>query len=483
MLCRRLILLTALLSLGAGHAGAAAAPRPNVILMMADDLGWGDVGYRGHPDLKTPHLDALAAAGLRLDRFYAAAPVCSPTRGSCLTGRHPYRYGIFSANVGHLPQAEVTLAELLRREGYATGHFGKWHLGTLTKTEPDANRGGPRGADHYAPPDEHGFDVYFSTESKVPTFDPLWKPVNAGRQWWDPIADRRQAESYGTAYWSAGGRVTENTDGDDSRVILDRAIPFIRDAVRASQPFFAVIWFHAPHLPVVAGPAHQAAHAQRPGYQRNYFGCIAALDEQVGRLRAELRQLETADNTLLFFCSDNGPEGRAGSAPGTAGHLRGRKRDLFEGGIRVPAVVEWPGRIAPGVSRVPCCTSDYLPTVRELLNLPHDDRPLDGISLAPLFRGEMAERPRPIAFESAGQVALIDNRFKALHRPGGRRDRRPSEGELRLMLFDLIADESETTDVAAEHPDVVKRMGEQLAQWRAECRASRAGQDYADRAP
>jgi len=133
--------------------------RPNIILCMADDLGWADPGFNGNSIIKTPSLDAMAEAGLRFTRFYSAAPVCSPTRGSCLTGRHPYRYGITFANVGHMPKEEVTLAEVLKTQGYATGHFGKWHLGTLTKTEKDSNRGGPRGAKHYSPPWENGFDV------------------------------------------------------------------------------------------------------------------------------------------------------------------------------------------------------------------------------------------------------------------------------------------------------------------------------------
>ena len=222
---------------------------PNVILVMADDLGWGDVGFNGNEIIETPHLDEMAAAGIQLNRFYAAAPVCSPTRGSCLTGRHPYRYGIFSANTGHMLPPEQTLAELLRDHGYATGHFGKWHLGTLTTTEQDANRGGPRGRQHFALPSEHGFDVFFSTESKVPTWDPMVRPRGiTGRTWWDPATDPDQHTPYGTAYWSNAGRVTDNLSGDDSRIVMDRAIPFLHEAVSNKTPFFSVIWFHAPHL-------------------------------------------------------------------------------------------------------------------------------------------------------------------------------------------------------------------------------------------
>ena len=304
---------------------------------MCDDLGWGDVGFNGNKIIRTPHLDAMAKAGLKFNRFYAAAPVCSPTLGSCITGRHPYRYGIPFANSGHMKPEELTLAELLKKQGYTTGHFGKWHLGTLTKTVKDANRGGPRGSKHFSPPQANGFDVCFSTESKVPTWDPLLRPKgNNSSKWWDPVSAAGEAKPYGTAYWNERGEsVTGNTRGDDSRVIMDRAIPFIRGAARRGQPFFGIVWFHAPHLPVVAGPRHTAMYAGHAKYAQHYYGCITALDEQIGRLRAELRALGVADDTVLFFCSDNGPEGQASSAPGTAANLSGRKRSLLEGGILV----------------------------------------------------------------------------------------------------------------------------------------------------
>src|SRR5690606_18682818 len=239
-------------------AAEAVAASPNVILVMCDDLGWGDVGFNGNKIIKTPHLDDMATSGLKLNRFYAAAPVCSPTRGSCLTGRHPYRYGVTYANSGHLLSEELNLAELLKAQGYATGHFGKWHLGTLTKTVRDANRGGPRGAKHYAPPWEHGFDHCFSTESKVPTWDPMIRPKNVapGASWWHSVAEASEAVPYGTSYWTNGDQVTDDLRGDDSKLIMDRVLPFIEKSVRAEQSFFAVVWFHTPHLPVVAGPEY-----------------------------------------------------------------------------------------------------------------------------------------------------------------------------------------------------------------------------------
>lgn len=205
--------------------------RPNVILCMTDDQGWGDVGYNGHPVLRTPFLDQMSEEGLRFERFYASSPVCSPTRGSCLTGRHPYRYGVTHANVGHLKPQEITLAEVLQRQDYATGHFGKWHLGTLTTELKDANRGRPGMTRDYSPPWQNGFDVCFSTESKVPTS-------------WTPAA----YSNFGTYYWNGPGNRVPATEitGDDSVLVMNQVLPFVRDAAQANRPFLAVIWFHAP---------------------------------------------------------------------------------------------------------------------------------------------------------------------------------------------------------------------------------------------
>jgi len=434
---------------------------PNIVLCMADDLGWADTGFNGNSIIKTPSLDAMAEAGLRFTRFYSAAPVCSPTRGSCLTGRHPYRYGIFFANVGHMPEQEVTLAEVLRTRGYTTGHFGKWHLGTLTTTEKDSNRGGPRGAKHYSPPWENGFDVCFSTEAKVPTWNPMKKPETD--------------DNYGTFYWKEDGtKATQNLDGDDSRVIMDRVIGFIREAAKNKKPFLAVVWFHTPHLPVIAGAEYRKMFSQYSEDEQHYYGCVTAMDEQMGRLRRELRELRLADNTMVWFCSDNGPEGKDGKrgrTRGSAGILRGRKRSLFEGGVRVPAVLEWSTRIKGGrATDIPCCTSDYFPTVLDILGVTMKGQPklIDGVSLMPLIEGKMKKRPRPIGFESAGQVSLTDNRYKIYSNNKGKT----------FMLFDLIEDPGEKKDLAAEKPEILQSMKVTLDRWRKSCKDSLAGKDY-----
>ena len=459
-------------SCGDAGTGEVETRTPNIIFCMADDQGWGDTGYNGHPYLKTPHLDAMSEAGLRFDRFYSGAPVCSPTRGSALTGRHPYRYGIPTANAGHMRDHEITLAELLRERGYATGHFGKWHLGTLTSDQPDGRRGGRR-PEHYAPPWDHGFDESFSAEVQMPT--------------WNPMAD----QAFPSQYWTGPGEyATENLDGDDSRVIMDRAIPFIQRAVDESKPFFAVIWFHAPHSPVVAGPEHRAMYSEFSEGEQHYYGCITALDEQVGRLRAELSQMGVAEDTMFWYCSDNGPEGRTPHVRnnrGSAAGLRGRKRSLFEGGLRVPGILEWPRRIAGGRSTaVPCSTSDYLPTIAVAVGQEGqlDGRPLDGVNLLPLVDGEMERRGRNIAFQcpdggdqrresrlGSPNHALIGDRYKFLSYLD---EERAGDD----MLFDLAADPGERHNLVADLPEVAASMKSELREWSESCSRSADGADY-----
>lgn len=446
--------------------------RPNIILIMADDLGWGDPQcFNPDSPIQTPNLDAMAAAGMKLNRFYAAAPVCSPTRGSCVTGRHPFRYGVYYANVGHMREAELTLPELLREHGYTTAHFGKWHLGTLTKTIKDANRGKKK-PEHFSPPQNNGFDKCFSTESKVPTWDPMWKPSkDASKTGWPYIEDLSTAVEYGTHYWNEDGQIVkDNLQGDDSTVIMDRVVPFIQQASEDKQPFFAVIWFHTPHLPVVAGPKHAAMYNEYDSFKRNYYGCVTAMDEQIGRLRETLKTTGAAQNTMLWFCSDNGPEGSARKNPGSAGPFRGRKRSLYEGGIRVPGIVEWPAKVKPGsTTDFPAVTSDYLPTILDVLNAElSDNRPLDGISLLPMIEGRSQERQSPIGFLSKKKTSLITHRYK-LYR---------HDEEKNWELFDLLADPSETKNLASQLPEKVEELAGILEQWRQSCDHSDQGLDY-----
>ena len=469
-------ILVALLTL-ITSAQHAADSRPNIILCMADDHGWGDVGYQGHPFIRTPHLDQMAAEGIRFQRWYAAAPVCSPTRGSCLTGRHPYRYGVYSANTGHLKADEITLAEILKNEGYTTGHFGKWHLGTLTRSVRDANRGGTeRGKAHYSPPWLNGFDECFSTESKVPTYNPMRNPGKIGREAKKGVPE---GGSFGTYYWEGPDqRVPDDQlQGDDSELIMDRALDFITRAKDDDRPFLAVIWFHAPHTPVVADELHRNLYPNHPFglYGQHYHGCISALDDQMGRLRSQLASLRIEDKTMLWYSADNGPESKATTGAGTAGPFRGRKRSLYEGGVRVPGILIWPQMIKQArITEEACVSSDYFPTILDALGLSLPNRPLDGTSLMPLIKGQPLHRKNPLCFQSKNVATLHDGYFKLVS-IGSDDDR---INNTQLELYNLSTDPGETTDISDQHPNRVKAMHQLLASWIESCQRSDQGLDY-----
>ena len=449
-------------------------PLPNILLVMSDDQGYGDIGYHGNEVVQTPVLDRMSTEGLRFDRFYAP-PLCGPTRASCMTGRHPARFGILDSNSGRLPPNELTIAELLAERGYRTGHFGKWHLGTLSRDVRDSRRGGPDNAALYPPPWDNGFEVCFSTEAKVPTWDPLIMPLESEATiWWDAVEDPAQAQPFHTknepsvAYWNERGeQVSENLEGDDSRVIVDRVVPFMRAAVEAQEPFLAVVWFHAPHKPVVAGPQYAALYEDLAPFLKHYYGAITAMDEQIGRLRDELRSLGVERDTIVWFCSDNGPFGQAETHPGSAGELRGRKGDLFEGGIRVPAILEWPGHLESGRrTSIPVSTLDILPTLLELTGTPApDDRELDGLSIVPLMEGEWTERPELIPFDSGEYLACVGNTHKVLSADHG----------ASFSLFDVRGSDAavEAEDLTEADPELAQQYIEWVRAWR-----GRVSEDY-----
>lgn len=453
----RLFFAAAALLLACG--ANAKDSKPNIILMMCDDLGYGDTGFNGNTIIKTPHLDKMAAEGAVLTHFYSIGPVCSPTRASFLTGRHYYRMGVWTANVGHLPKEEYTIARMLKAEGYATGHFGKWHLGTLSKTI--SSKGKKRRPEvNFAPPWERDYDASFVTESATAT--------------WDPGIGKR---SVNNSYYENGKVATENLLGCDSRVLMDRAVPFIRNAVENELPFVAVIWFHAPHEDIVAGPEYLKMY-EGHGEAAHYYGCITAVDDQVGRLRAELDKLGVAENTAIFFCSDNGPEGgtpkdrsktrRAGSAGG----FSGRKRSVLDGGVRVPALALWPGQIKPGTTTdVPMSVLDYLPTVCEMTgaSLP-ENRILDGENILPVLRGERKVHTESIPFRFNQYACLVKGRFKLIIES-------PTDAS-KDRLFDLAKDKTESNNVVGEYPEMVQEMRTEILEFLASAKASHGGAEY-----
>ena len=448
--------------------------QPNIVLIMTDDQGWFDVGFNGNNKIRTSNLDMLASNGIILDRFYSASPVCSPTRASVLTGRNPLRLNIPGANKGHLMSEEITLPELLKERGYSTGHFGKWHLGTLTRDTPDSNRGGRKDfIGDYSIPAEHGYNEFFCTESKVPTFDPMVYPAyftegESKRFGWTSVEANEKTEPYGTAYWKGENeKETQNLKGDDSRIIMDRVIPFIENSAKDDKPFFATIWFHTPHLPVVSDSAHRVSYKHMSLDEQIYYGTLTALDEQIGRLWSKLKELNLREETVIWFCSDNGPENKT---PGSAGPFRKRKRSLYEGGVRVPAFVVWENQL-PGGRRLdfPAVTSDYLPTIVDLVDLNYpDNRPIDGQSILQLLYGTGKEREKSMGFIYRDQMSWVNNRFKLISHDKGNS----------FELYDLIDDKGEKNNLIEEKAAIARKMRAGLFQWLSSVEKSKKGMDY-----
>ena len=408
--------------------------RPNIVLVMADDMGWGQTGYYNHPVLKTPNLDAMAKGGLRFDRFYAGGPVCSPTRATVLTGRTHNRTGVQSHGFA-LRKQEKTLAVALRKAGYATGHFGKWHLNGLR------GPGVPILKEDTHGPGGFGFDEWLSVTN---FFDK------------DPVMSRK-----GTF---------EEFSGDSSEIIVAEALKFIGAQARAEKPSFSVIWFGTPHSPWMGLEKDLGSFASLEAKSQHHYAELAAMDRSLGSLRAGLREIGIARDTLVWFCSDNG--GLPGFQPDTVGGLRGYKGSLFEGGLRVPGVIEWPKGIpSPRVTSFPAATMDIFPTVAEVVGLPAESmlQPQDGQSLCSLFKGEVTARRNPIGFRSAARGALVDNEFKLYMKnveKGG------------FELYHLGKDPGEKENVSARFPKVAERLRKIFREWDETIEASVAGKDY-----
>lgn len=445
--------------------------KPNIVLCMADDQGWGDMGYYDHPHLQTPHFDQMAAESLRFDRFYAAAPVCSPTRGSVLTGRHPNRFGCFKWGYAVRPQ-EITLAEALKTAGYTTGHFGKWHIGTTYKNSPTS-------------PGANGFDEWFSAPN---FFDN------------DPILSRE-----GTAV---------QTHGESSAVTANAAIEFIQKHAEAKNPFLAVVWFGSPHRPHRAIEKDRALYADQPENMRGFYGEITGMDRAFGKLRQTLRDLNIQDNTLLWYCSDNGGLPGKGVNGG-----REHKSSIYEGGLRVPAMLEWPAQLkVPAKTATPCCTTDIYPTLLEIADVKMPHQPvLDGISLVPLMQQKMTKRPQPLGFwdypekghpvraheilaellaaQQTGQSIpkpeppyQIERQYPTDSFPGHsawldwpwklHRIENPADSTITLELYNLANDPDEARNLTDEKPTLVQKMETALEAWLVSVVDSLNGADY-----
>lgn len=447
---RSIPLTLALFSFAVAAAVAAAAEPttpPNILVIYTDDLGYGDLGSYGHHTLRTPNIDRLASEGLRLTSYYAPSPLCSPSRASLLTGRTHYRTGIedwipIDQDV-QLGPREVTIASLLKQRGYQTAIVGKWHLN------------GGLGLERHTQPNDHGFDH--------------WLALHAY-----PIPHNRNPRNF-----HRNGKALGEIEGYTAPIVIDEAIEWLekRDP---EAPFFLYVATIEPHSTIANPPEFDAVYsrytrgtpdpfvnglpapasnleARGPG---EYWANILYLDHQLGRLLDRLDALDLSDETFIILASDNGPVTTDWrhwweiNLYGDTGGLRGRKADLYEGGIRVPAIIRWPGHVEPGtVSDEPVIGYDLLPTLATIVGFDvPTDRPIDGEDFSPIFAGGEISRRQPLYWEfdddQGFHFALRDGDWKLL----------ADEGLDRIELYDLGSDRFEVIDRADVEPEVLAAL-------------------------
>lgn len=449
------------------------AAQPNIIFVMADDHGYGDAGFTGHPFVQTPNLDKMSKNGTVLNRFYASAPVCSPTRASVMTGRHPFRGNV--PNHGHyLRPDEITLAERLKSCGYVTGHFGKWHIGSVQPESPTC-------------PGEAGFDEWLSG---LNFFD------------LDP-------------YLSDNG-IYKQFKGSGSVITMDATLEFLKKHKDSDSPMFAVTWFPSPHDPQREIPSYldeadklyDEQDTRKPGYFRE----ITVLDYQVGRLRSALREWGIEKETLLIYTSDNG--GLVGESSGG----RAMKGSIYEGGLRVPTIFEWPGSLKAKSIDTPAYSSDFYPTLTAIAGCELVDQPLlDGIDLSKILKGSQ-ERRSPMGFwhgYEVGQATFSDRVIRELMEASESNGPNPHSNRLlknvkefpkrdptllkghaawndwpwklhridnndgvKIELYHLADDPMESRNIAKKQPEIASKMRASLEQWQRSVLRSWEGADY-----
>ena len=437
----------------ASLTGRAATRPPNFIIIFADDLGYGDLGCYGHPSIRTPHLDRMAAEGMRFTDFYSAAEVCTPSRAALMTGRLPIRSGMChdqfrvlrNVSTGHLPVSEVTLASALKAKGYATGCIGKWHLGNWVNNPA----GHPR---------RHGFDHYFglphSNDMNPKPGNPKGAPglLEQDAAWWNaPLFRNEQLLEQPTDQTQLTRRYTEE------------AVKFIGE--HKDQPFFLYLPHTFPHVPLFRSEAFKGKSA------RGLYGDIVEeLDWSVGQVLAALREQKLAENTFVFFTSDNGPWLTQGLTGGSAGLLREGKGSTWEGGMREPGLAWWPGKIKAGtVTRELAGTMDLFVTCLKLAGAPVPaDRVIDGVDLAPVLLG-MGRSQRDTWFYYRGTqlYAVRKGEFKAHFLTRAAYGQAQPEKHDPPLLFHLAHDPSESRNIADQHPGLLADIAKEVERHRA----------------
>lgn len=425
--------------------------KPNFVIFLCDDLGYGDLSSYGHPVIKTPHLDQLAKEGIRFTSFYAAAPVCSPSRAGLMTGKIPDRTGIYdwipNNHVMHLQESETTIADYLKQAGYQTAMFGKWHLnGKFNQPEQPQ-------------PDDHGFDYWIATQN------------NAAPSHENPRNFVRNGEEVG------------ELEGFSCQLVVDEAISWLQNERDSTKQFFHYIPFHEPHEPVASPDSlvQQYLPLAENEDEAQYFANVANMDAAVGRYLSALESMGLAENTLVIFTSDNGPETlnrypKANRSYGSSGELRGMKLHVYEGGIRVPGMARWPGKIQEGTtSDVPVSSLDLLPTLCAITGVEEPAiQELDGMNVLPLLTGNAIEREKPLYWHYIKAIggpttALRDGDWKLIGNnqfgPLGERlfdqgyiDTLLQEKMVRYELYNPPQDIDETDDLSASRNNITDSL-------------------------
>ncbi|MCA9006603.1 MAG: arylsulfatase [Planctomycetaceae bacterium] len=431
-----------------GEKGLCAENRPNVIIILTDDQGYGDVGFHGNPKIKTPHLDRMAKQSTELTRFYCS-PVCAPTRASLLTGRNYYRTGVIHTSRGgaKMHGEEITIAELLQQAGYQTGIFGKWHLG-----------------DNYPMrPQDQGF-----TESLIHKSGGIGQSPDQPNSYLNP------------KLWK-NGEVFQST-GYCTDVFFDAALEFIDRQQQAVKPFFVYLPTNAPHTPLEIAESYWKPYQQQglDETTARVYGMITNLDENIGKLLTHLDRSDLSEKTVVLFLGDNGPQQKRDT-----GGLRGRKSWIYEGGIRVPCLAQWPGHFREGekINQI-AAHIDLLPTLLALTNTPRPERlKLDGVDLSPLLTGGKEKLPERSLFfqvhrglrpQRYQNFAVVTERFKLTGYPGTfGNENLMLQAEPVLELYDLSVDPGERKDVLSKHPETAKTLLEQYEAWFSEMKTTR----------
>jgi len=425
--------------------GQTKKRRPNVLLIFTDDQGSIDVNCYGAKDLITPHLDRLAREGTRFSQFYVAAPVCSPSRAALMTGRYPQRAGVpgnVSSQPGHagLPTEQVTIAEMMKAAGYVTGHVGKWHLGYTPETMPNG-----QGYDH-------SFGHMGGCIDNYSHFF-YWSGPNRHDLWED-----------GEEIWRDG-----DFFGD---LIVEECKDFIEH--NQDRPFFLYWAINMPHYPLQGVKKWRERYKHLDAPRRMYAAFVSTLDEMIGDVVTHLDELGLREDTLIVFLSDHGhsEEIRTFGGGGNPGPYRGHKFTLWEGGIRVPCIVSWPGRVPQNAVRDQTAISiDWIPTIAEYCDVPTPDRKIDGKSIVSLIESDNASSPhKTLHWASGKHWAVRQGNWKLVHNGPPTQHNGQKIPKAENFLSDLTEDVSETRNLAKEHPDIVQRLANLHRTWTQEVR-------------